>query len=131
MSIIDLATLLTITKPPKPYPQPFRLVSAPSTAIVPQNIVKSFNPVLELDTKFLPEWLWAQLVEFSQQQPFGDSRVQLWFACDGYFAPREVVVKLFNLVRSSGIKLITSNYVRGAILGSLFTKDEGIANKPT
>lgn len=71
---------------------------------------------------FLPEWLWKQLRELSLCQPFGNGRVQLGFAFDGYFAPEEVVQKLFGLVRSSGIKLITSHYVKGAILGKYYSK---------
>jgi hypothetical protein len=84
----------------------------------PTMVVKSFNPKLELDMNILPDWLWAQLVDLSEKQPFGSGRVQLGFAFDGYFAPKEVVLKLFGLVRSLGIKLITSHYVRGQILGS-------------
>jgi hypothetical protein len=71
-----------------------------------------------METDLLPSWLWEQLVQLSQLQPFGAGRVQLGFAFDGYHMPKEILLKLFSLVRASGIKLITSHYVKGAILGT-------------
>jgi hypothetical protein len=58
-----------------------------------------------------------QLDELAQAAPFGDGRVQLGLAFDGYFLPKETVVDLFKRVRKAGVKLITSHYVRGAIFG--------------
>jgi hypothetical protein len=65
----------------------------------------------------LPPWLWEQLETLSQQQPFGSGRVRLGFAFDLFFIPKEMVLNLYNLVRKSGIKLITNHYVKGPILG--------------
>jgi hypothetical protein len=51
--------------------------------------------------------------------PFGDGRVQLGFAFDGYFLPKEVVVDLINKVKSLGIKTITSHSGVNAVWGKV------------
>ena len=49
--------------------------------------------------------------------PFGDGRVTLGFAFDGFFLPREVIVPLFEKVKSLGINTWTTHYGRNAIQG--------------
>jgi hypothetical protein len=62
--------------------------------------------------------LLKQVEELTSAAPFGDGRVHLGLAFDAYFLPKEIVVDLFERARRAGAKLITSHYVRGAILGA-------------
>ncbi|KAJ7621026.1 hypothetical protein FB45DRAFT_992146 [Roridomyces roridus] len=80
--------------------------------------VTSWSP-FEMATSFMPDWVQSQLVELAAEQPFGDGRVQLGLAFDGYFLPKDVVVALFEQVRGPlGLKLITSHYVHTSFFGS-------------
>ncbi|KAJ7490947.1 hypothetical protein FB451DRAFT_1124532 [Mycena latifolia] len=78
--------------------------------------VASWSP-FELSPSFMPDWVQPQLADLAAKQPFGDGRVQLGFAFDGFFLPKQMVVGVYEQVRSLGIKLITSHYVRNAIIG--------------
>jgi hypothetical protein len=49
--------------------------------------------------------------------PFGNGRVTLGFAFDGFFLPKEVVVSLFQKVKSLGVKTWTSHYGQNVIQG--------------
>jgi cytosine/adenosine deaminase-related metal-dependent hydrolase len=53
----------------------------------------------------------------SQEQPFGDGRVQLGLAWDSWYLPKEVVSKIFEQARGWGIKLITTHHNRSPTLG--------------
>ncbi|KAF7298337.1 5-methylthioadenosine/S-adenosylhomocysteine deaminase n1 [Mycena kentingensis (nom. inval.)] len=60
----------------------------------------------------------SQLGGLAKQQPFGDGRVQLGLGFDGIGAmPKEAVVALYTHARALGVKLITSHYVPGPIVG--------------
>lgn len=57
--------------------------------------------------------------ELVSKAPFGNQRVQLGFAFDGLWLPKEVVVPLIKKVKGLGIKTITSHYVRTPVIGQL------------
>ncbi len=74
--------------------------------------VKSWSPELEMQTDdLMPAWVMDQLEELGHQAPFGDGRVELGFAFDLFFLPKEMVVGIFEQARKIGVKLITSHYV--------------------
>jgi hypothetical protein len=64
-----------------------------------------------------PDWVMSTLDQLTTEGPFGNGRVQIGFAFDGLFLPKEVVVPLFEKVKSLGIKVITTHYCRNAISG--------------
>jgi hypothetical protein len=64
-----------------------------------------------------PEWMMETFSKLAGEGPFGDGRVEMGFAFDGYFLPKDTVVGLFETVKKAGIKTITSHYCRGAMLG--------------
>ena len=82
-------------------------------------IVKQFNPKLVAEENLLPDWLMEKLKSLAEQAPFGDGRVQLAFAFDGLFLPKEIVQNLFKSVREIGIRNITLHYVPGPLMGRL------------
>ena len=67
----------------------------------------------------LPEWVMAHLDALASKAPFGDGRVSLGFAFDGFFLPKEVVIPLFDKVKSLGIKVITTHYGRSVLQSKL------------
>ncbi|KAJ6606051.1 hypothetical protein DFH09DRAFT_1119187 [Mycena vulgaris] len=83
----------------------------------PTSRIASWSPI-EMADSFMPDWVHSQLLDLARQQPFGDGRVRLGFAFDGFFLPKEIVVGIYEQVRDLGIKLITSHYSRNATLGT-------------
>ncbi|KAF7364155.1 Metallo-dependent hydrolase [Mycena sanguinolenta] len=79
--------------------------------------VASWSP-FQMATSLVPDWVHSQLTELAQKQPFGDGRVRLGFAFDGYYLPKDAIIALFEKVRALGIKLITSHYTRSAVFGT-------------
>ncbi|KAI9704305.1 MAG: hypothetical protein M1836_007166 [Candelina mexicana] len=74
--------------------------------------VKSWTPEMEMDTEdLLPIWVMDQLEELGRQAPFGEGRVELGFAFDLLFLPKEMVIGIFERARKIGVKLITLHYV--------------------
>ena len=61
-----------------------------------------------------PDWMMQTFREVVSEGPFG---VEMGFAFDGYFLPKEMVVGLFETAKKAGIKIVTSHYCRGAMLG--------------
>lgn len=59
----------------------------------------------------LPAWLFEQLTSLCKAGPFANGRVTMGFAFDSFYLPKDVVVNIFNQVRSLDIKTITSHYV--------------------
>lgn len=82
----------------------------------PTPLVKSWSPLI-FEESLLPDWMMEQLDLLLRNAPFGDGRVQLGLAFDGYFLPKGIIVNLFKKFRDGGGKLITSHYGRGAIFG--------------
>ncbi|KAJ7689797.1 hypothetical protein B0H17DRAFT_936852 [Mycena rosella] len=83
----------------------------------PTGRIASWSP-FEMAASFMPDWVQAQLVDLAAKQPFGDGRIRLGFAFDGFFLPKDMIVGLYEQVRGLGIKLITSHYCRNAIMGT-------------
>ncbi|OJJ95070.1 hypothetical protein ASPACDRAFT_48176 [Aspergillus aculeatus ATCC 16872] len=79
----------------------------------PTSTVKKWKPEIEMNTSLLDEWVLQQLEELAAAAPFGDGRVQLGLAFDGFMLPKEVVVALYDRARKAGVKVITTHYVRG------------------
>ncbi|KAM0227943.1 hypothetical protein ACHAP5_012078 [Fusarium lateritium] len=71
--------------------------------------VKTWKP-FELEDTLFPNWLFEQLSDLCKAGAFGGGRVTMGFAFDFYSLPKEVVVDIFERVRSLGIKTITSHY---------------------
>ncbi|TAQ83203.1 hypothetical protein B7494_g8474 [Chlorociboria aeruginascens] len=80
-------------------------------------LVSSWSP-FALEQDLLADWVIKTLEELASQAPFNNGVVTLGFGFDGLFLPKEIVVNLYNKVKSLGIKVITSHYVRGALMGS-------------
>lgn len=57
------------------------------------------------------------LDELAAKAPFGDGRVTLGFAFDHLYLPKEVLAGIYAHVKSLGIKVNTTHYVRNAITG--------------
>lgn len=73
-----------------------------------------------MNQELLAGWVMSELESLALKAPFADGRVQLGFAFDGFFLPKEMVVPLFEKVKSIGIKIITVHSGRGAVLGMFF-----------
>jgi hypothetical protein len=69
----------------------------------------------------LPDWVLSNLESLAAKAPFGNGRVSLGFAFDGFFLPKEVIVPLFQKIKSLGIKIWTTHYGRNAIQGKFLT----------
>ena len=57
----------------------------------------------------LEPWVLETLKELSQSAPFGDGRVILGLAFDLWFLPKEILVPLFEQIRSFGVDRITTH----------------------
>ncbi|KAL7758590.1 hypothetical protein ACKLNR_011017 [Fusarium oxysporum f. sp. zingiberi] len=79
--------------------------------------VKTWKP-LAMEEELLPAWLFEQLISLCKAGPFANGRVTMGFAFDSFYLPKDVVVNIFNQVRSLGIKTITSHYVPSLLPGS-------------
>lgn len=79
--------------------------------------MKCCVPNLTIDPCIAPEWAIDQAVQLAETAPFGNGRVQVGLAFDAFFLPKDVIVDVFRRCRRAGTKLITSHYVRGAVLG--------------
>ncbi|PYI23479.1 Metallo-dependent hydrolase [Aspergillus violaceofuscus CBS 115571] len=79
----------------------------------PTSTVKTWKPEIEMHTNLLDIWVLQQLEELAAAAPFGDGRVQLGLAFDGFMLPKEMVVALYDRARRAGVKVITTHYVRG------------------
>jgi hypothetical protein len=83
----------------------------------PTPITTSWNP-FKFSGDVLQEWVLNTLKELASKAPFGNGRVTLGLAFDGFYLPKEVVVNLMTSAKDMGIKLITTHYVRNRILGT-------------
>ncbi|CRG90207.1 5-methylthioadenosine/S-adenosylhomocysteinedeaminase [Talaromyces islandicus] len=75
--------------------------------------VKKFQPELVLDGGLLDDWVLEHMRDLGAAAPFGNGRVQLGLAFDGFMLPKEQVVSLYNQARSIGVQVITSHFVPG------------------
>jgi hypothetical protein len=67
----------------------------------------------------LADWVMKTLDSLASRDPFGEGRIQLGFAFDGFFLPKELVVALFDEVKALGIKVITTHYTRNVFQGTI------------
>jgi hypothetical protein len=74
----------------------------------------------------MPDWFMKQFEELAASQPFGDGRVNLGLAFDGLWLAKEVVQGVYKKARKLGIKLITTHYVKNAVLGEKRLADRGM-----
>lgn len=114
-----------------PFEMSTSLTSAPGKAAIAATVSSGFRSIFcycptPLTTSFHPfqftgdvlkPWVLETLRELASKQPFGNGRVGLGLAFDGWYLPKEVVVKLMNDVKEMGVKLVTTHYVRNALLG--------------
>ncbi|KAJ5572744.1 Metallo-dependent hydrolase [Penicillium hetheringtonii] len=76
----------------------------------PTSKVLNWKPELTTCDRLLDDWVINQFEELASQAPFGDGRVHLGLAFDGFLLPRDQVVSLYNKARELGTKVITSHY---------------------
>ena len=70
--------------------------------------VENWSP-LAFQQDFIAPWAVDALKELAPKAPFGDGRVTLGIAYDGWFMPNEVITDLFKVIRELGIKHLTSH----------------------
>ncbi|KAJ5804845.1 hypothetical protein N7474_010732 [Penicillium riverlandense] len=75
--------------------------------------VKAFKPDLTVDGGLLDDWVIDHLKHLGATAPFGDERIQLGLAFDGFMLPKDLVVSLYTEARKLGVKVITTHYVKG------------------
>jgi hypothetical protein len=78
--------------------------------------IDSWNPLV-MNHDLLAGWVMSSLERLAAASPFGDGRIELGFAFDGFFLPKETVISLFQKVKALGIKVITTHVVRGVVFG--------------
>ncbi|KAF8850358.1 Metallo-dependent hydrolase [Acephala macrosclerotiorum] len=81
----------------------------------PTSRVESWKPFKLGNQDLLSDWVMSTLSDLASQAPFGNGRITLGLAFDGFWYPKEVVVDLFTKVKEIGIKLITTHYGRSAV----------------
>ncbi|KAJ3549133.1 hypothetical protein NM208_g663 [Fusarium decemcellulare] len=79
----------------------------------PTGVMTSAPPKPEW-ADYLPDWLVPTMEKLSKTRALtqDDALVRLGFSFDGWFLPKQVVVGLFDKVKSLGVKVITSHYCR-------------------
>ncbi|CAG8243248.1 unnamed protein product [Penicillium olsonii] len=86
----------------------------------PVSIVASTKPKIEFSPEPLPSWIMATFEQIATSQPLKDpdSRVQLGFGFDFYHLPKDVVLGVFQKVKSLGTRIITSHFIQNFIKDS-------------
>ncbi|KAH0415886.1 Metallo-dependent hydrolase, partial [Aureobasidium melanogenum] len=79
--------------------------------------VASWNPLV-MDNNILADEVINNLEELASTAPFGDGRVTLGLAFDGWFLPKRSISSLFGKVAKLGIRTITSHSVRTPSFGA-------------
>ncbi|KAH6711853.1 hypothetical protein BKA61DRAFT_97266 [Leptodontidium sp. MPI-SDFR-AT-0119] len=83
----------------------------------PTGRVESWKP-FTLSQNPLAPWVIDLLDELAAKAPFGDDgKVSLGFAFDDLYLPKEVLAGIYGRVKSLGIKVNTTHYVRNALTG--------------
>lgn len=77
-----------------------------------------WEPELTTSGGLLDDWVKEQFEQICSAAPFGDGRVQIGLAFDGFTLPKDEVVSLYNKARALGAKVITTHYV-----GLFFSND--------
>ncbi|GLI76145.1 hypothetical protein PoHVEF18_004416 [Penicillium ochrochloron] len=86
----------------------------------PVSVVATTKPKIEFSPEPLPAWVMEAFEQLAISQPLNnpDFRVQLGFGFDFYHLPKEVVLGVFEKVRSLGTKVITSHFIQNFIKDS-------------
>ena len=86
----------------------------------PVSVVKSTNPKIEFGPEPLPAWVMETFEKLATSHPLNDpeSRVQLGLGFDFYHLPKEVVLGVFDKVKSLGTKVITSHFIQNFVRGA-------------
>lgn len=77
--------------------------------------VESWEP-FTLSGNVLEEWVMTTFEELASKAPFGGDRVQLGFAFDNVWLPKEVLGPLFENVKKAGVKTTTIHCARSPLL---------------
>lgn len=83
----------------------------------PTGRVQDWKPEITTNGGLLDDWTIENFEKLGAAAPFGDGRVQMGFAFDGFMLPRDQVVSIYNKARNLGVKVITTHYV-----GSYFSE---------
>ncbi|KAJ5965392.1 hypothetical protein N7481_012106 [Penicillium waksmanii] len=78
---------------------------------------QDWTPEITIEGGLLEDWVIEQFESLGTAAPFGDGRVQMGFAFDGFMLPRDQVVSIYNKARKLGVKVITTHYA-GLYFGS-------------
>ena len=70
--------------------------------------IESLQP-FQMNRDLLPPWVMDTFDKLAAAKPFGDGRVLLGFAFDGFFLPKEMLDPLFHRVVEGGIQLFTTH----------------------
>lgn len=94
-------------------------------AYTPVLTLKETQPHIKFASELMPNWVMEALERLSTSKSLtsSDSRVQLGFGFDFYFLPQQIVQGIFAKVKSLGVKIITSHFVRQ------FDHGEGLVSK--
>lgn len=76
--------------------------------------LESWEP-FTVNQNLLADWVMSTFEHLASKAPFGNERVQLGFALDGLYLPKETLVAVFEKVKALGVKTITSHYSRNPI----------------
>ncbi|KAJ5459684.1 uncharacterized protein N7458_001236 [Penicillium daleae] len=74
--------------------------------------VKTWKPEITYEGGLLDDWVIENFERLGVLAPFGNGRVQLGLAFDGFMLPKEQVISLYERARKLGAQVITSHYVR-------------------
>lgn len=74
--------------------------------------LKTWKPEFTFDGGLLDDWVIENFESLGALAPFGNGRVQLGLAFDGFMLPKEQVVSLYERARAMGAQVVTSHYVR-------------------
>lgn len=70
--------------------------------------VDSWSP-FTVNPSFIAPWALDGLEKLSHQAPFGNGRVTLGVAFDGWFLPEELLAPIFEKIKSLGVKHLTTH----------------------
>lgn len=88
--------------------------------------VKTWKPEITYEGGLLDDWVIENFERLGVLAPFGNGRVQLGLAFDGFMLPKEQVISLYERARKLGAQVITLHYVQ-----SYFGKPLSTAPKQT
>lgn len=79
---------------------------------------QDWTPEITINGGLLDDWVIEQFEKLGAAAPFGDGRVQMGFAFDGFMLPQDQVVSIYHKARKLGARVITTHYA-GLYFGEL------------